>query len=50
LICDLFGLSITASVKWARRAARDWTGYLGIVEQHERSRATGAVQSPSAQE
>ncbi len=49
VICDLFGLSIAASVKWARRAARDWAGYLSIIEQRERSRATGAVRSPFPQ-
>lgn len=46
VICDLFGLSVAASVNWSRRAARDWAGYLSIIEQRKRRLPTDAVQRP----
>lgn len=48
LISDLFGLSIAASVKWARRAARDWTTYLHLLDQHHRGTLSGTVRQPFA--
>lgn len=39
VICDLFGLSVAASVLWTRRAARDWTGYIQLVDQRIRERS-----------
>lgn len=43
---DLFGLSIAASVRWARRVGRDWTGYVGIVKKSQSQRGGPAVRSP----
>ncbi|WP_079575363.1 hypothetical protein [Krasilnikoviella flava] len=36
VICDLFGLSVAAAVNWTRRAARDWTGYMHLVDERVR--------------
>lgn len=40
VICDLFGLSVAASVLWTRRAARDWAGYMHLVSQREHQTTT----------
>lgn len=36
VISDLFGLSIAASTGWARRAGRDWQGYLRAMSDRQR--------------
>jgi len=35
VISDLFGLSIAASTGWARRAGRDWQGYLSAISDRD---------------
>lgn len=37
VISDLFGLSIAASTGWARRAGRDWQGYLSAMNDRPRA-------------
>jgi hypothetical protein len=41
VISDLFGISVSASVSWARRAGRDWHGYIAALRQREREVKAG---------
>ena len=34
LVSDLFGISITTAMQWARRAGRDWNAYLAATHQN----------------
>ncbi len=45
MLSDLLGMSVAASVRWARAAGRDWLGYIGALE--ERRRATDPAAHPS---
>ncbi|GAA2174963.1 hypothetical protein GCM10009784_15450 [Arthrobacter parietis] len=50
VISDLFGISIAASVKWTRRAGRDWQGYISALRQRERRTHDQRIRNPYAGE
>ncbi|WP_412868336.1 hypothetical protein [Cellulomonas sp. 179-A 4D5 NHS] len=47
VVADLVGMNATTAVRWARRAARDWTGYIGLLEPPTREDAAGSIREPS---
>lgn len=46
VVADLIGMNAATAVRWAQRAARDWAGYVSVLEQRDRDAAPHQVRRP----